>query len=169
MNAYQCAMLSALLFLGRSLGAEPAVGELERIRYTQLTEIINQNKGKVVLIDFWGDFCLPCKREFPNFVKLHQKLGKAGLVAILVSLDDPDDKETKIRVENFLKLQKATTRNLLLNEKIEFWQKKLKIDGPPCVFLFDQQGRLVSRWSDAEVDYKRIEKRVDELLRENSP
>ncbi len=137
MRIYGYVTVLSLTLFGSSLAEEPTVGPLESVRYAELIEIIKQHKGKVVLIDFWGDFCLPCKREFPNFVQLHQKYAKSGLVAISVSLDDREAPETKGRVEKFLKAQKATTRNLWLNEKVDFWQQKLKIDGPPCVFLFD--------------------------------
>jgi thiol-disulfide isomerase/thioredoxin len=156
-------VLSLMLFTS-GYAAEPTARELEPVRYTKLTEMIHEQKGKVVLVDFWGEFCPPCKKEFPNFVSLHRKFADLGLVAISVSLDDPEDREARQRIEKFLNAQNAATRNLLLLETVEFWQEKLKTDGPPCVYLFDQQGRLINRWSGREIDYKRIEKRIVELL-----
>src|SRR4051794_31425003 len=57
-----------------------------------LQDVIKQNKGKVVLIDFWADFCVPCKKAFPQLVQTHGKFAKDGLVVLSVNLDDPSDK-----------------------------------------------------------------------------
>ena len=139
---------------------------LRVVTYPQLAETIKKLNGKVVLVDFWADYCVPCKREFPHFVELHQKYGAAGLAAVSVSLDDPTDSAARERVEAFLQAQHATGLNLLLNETPEVWQAKLKTQCIPCVYLFDRHGKLRSRWVDDEVDYRLIAKRVGELLRE---
>jgi len=41
-----------------------------------------QLKGKVVLLDFWGIWCGPCKRIMPELIKLHEKYYRDGLVII---------------------------------------------------------------------------------------
>src|SRR5262245_58454037 len=102
--------------------------ELRPVRYDGLTDVLKQNRGKVIVVDFWADFCIPCKREFPHLVALHQKYAKDGFVAVSVSLDDPTDDDAKAKALKFLQAQKATFTNLLLDEKPEVWQAKLKID-----------------------------------------
>ena len=85
-----------------------------------------------------------------------------------VSLDDPNEKGAKDKVVRFLKSKDATFTNLILDEKPELWQGKLKIDGPPLVMVFDRQGRLEDRHPSEkrnEVDYAAIEKLVAELLK----
>jgi hypothetical protein len=93
---------------------------------------------------------------------MHKKYAKDGLAAISVSLDDLKDKKAEERVIEFLRKQKATFTNLILDEKAEVWQKKLKFDGPPCVFVFNREGK--PKKFDAP-DYDEIEKYVDELLK----
>jgi thiol-disulfide isomerase/thioredoxin len=149
---------------GQSAAADEKIA-VDVVSYTQLTDLVKSLHGQVVLIDLWGEFCLPCKKEFPRFVALHRKYQARDLAAVSVSLDEPDDAEAKQRVEEFLAAQKATCRNVLLNEKPAVWQAKWKIVGPPCVFLFDRDGKLVQRWADQEIDYSVIEKRVVELLK----
>jgi thiol-disulfide isomerase/thioredoxin len=39
-------------------------------------------KGKVVLLDFWGVWCAPCKQQIPFLKKLDEKYSKQGLVII---------------------------------------------------------------------------------------
>src|SRR5262249_46241839 len=156
--------LVAALHVSQPAAAPPAVVPLGAIRYDDLTDRVVALQGRVVVVDFWADYCLPCKREFPHLVELHRKYGASGLAAVSVSLDDSHDDETRQRVRKFLIAQGAEFANFLLDEKPQTWQAKLKIDGPPCVFVFDRRGRLVKRYHD-HVDYAEIERLVADLLR----
>ena len=46
-------------------------------------------KGKVILLDFWATWCVPCKAEIPGFIDLQKKYGARGLQIIGISVDDP--------------------------------------------------------------------------------
>ena len=93
---------------------------------------------------------------------MHNKYAKDGLAAVSVSLDDPKDKKARQNVLDFLRKQKATLTNLILDEKSEVWQEKLKFDGPPCVFVFDREGK----WKKFESpDYAEVEKYALERLK----
>lgn len=94
---------------------------------------------------------------------MQKKYGTDDLAAVSVSLDDPNEKGVLEKVQKFLEAKKATFTNLVLDEKLEVWQDKLKIDGPPCVFVFDRSGARVKKFSE-EPDYAEIEKVVKELL-----
>lgn len=98
---------------------------------------------------------------------MHNKYAKEGFAAVSVDLDELRDKETQDKVIAFLKKQKATLTNLILDEPSDFWQKKLDIGGAPCVFVFDRDGKIVKKY-DEGVDYKEIEKVVVELLKNKS-
>ncbi len=49
--------------------------------------------GNVVVIDFWGTFCEPCKKSFPKLQDLSQKYGGNGLRVVAISEDEPEDKD----------------------------------------------------------------------------
>ena len=62
----------------------------------ELTGVTNDNtpldwsqyKGKVVFIDFWATWCLPCLQELPNVLAQHKKYHDQGLEVIGVNLDE---------------------------------------------------------------------------------
>jgi peroxiredoxin len=66
---------------------------------------IKEAQGKVLVLDFWGTFCEPCKKSFPLYQELvDQQAG--GLAVIAVSVDEPDDIK-KEKLTEFAKEHKA--------------------------------------------------------------
>jgi hypothetical protein len=109
---------------------------------------------------------VPCKKEFPHLVQLHQKYAKDGLVAMSVSVDTAEDRGKALE---FLRKQSATFANFWLDEKGKVWQEKLDIAGPPAVFVFDRQGKRAGKFDTDDPDkpytYDDIEKLVRQLLK----
>ncbi len=60
-------------------------------------------KGKVVLVDFWASWCLPCAESFPVLEELHKKYSDQGLVILAVSTD-----EKRANMDKFLKKHVVT-------------------------------------------------------------
>ena len=50
-------------------------------------------QGRVVLLDFWGTFCEPCKKSFPKLEELNRKYAGKGLRVLGISEDEDDDKD----------------------------------------------------------------------------
>jgi thiol-disulfide isomerase/thioredoxin len=158
-------LLALVLIPVLAIADPPATVAVRVVKYDGLSAFVKEQRGKVVVVDFWADYCIPCKREFPNLVKLHNEHAKVGLVAVSVSLDDLAEDGAKDKVMKFLQKQQATMTNLILDEKPEVWQAKFKIDGPPLVMVFNRNGELEQRFHDKEVDYSVIGKLVGELLK----
>ncbi len=95
---------------------------------------------------------------------MQKKYAGDGLAAVSVSLDDADEKETKAKVLKFLTKQNAVFTNLLLTDAPEVWRKRLDIAGPPAVFIYDRDGKLVKKFDD-EVKHEEVEKIVSGLLK----
>src|SRR5260370_28957395 len=97
---------------------------------------------------------------------MHKKYKKDGLVAMSCALDNPETKGINDKLLKFLKDKKATFANFLLNETDEEWQKKLKIDGPPAVFVFDRDGTPAKKFDagSESFTYADVETVVAELM-----
>jgi thiol-disulfide isomerase/thioredoxin len=181
MRGLRLVTASALVLVLAGSAARPApenaggeVMPVKPVKYGELGQIVRDQRGKVVVVDFWGVFCVPCMREFPHLVELNKKYADKGLACISVSLDPVNDKEKVEKANAFLRKMQATFTNLILNEPFEVWQKKMDLDGPPCVCVFDRAGRRVAKFptrvagSDTvePVSYEAIEKLVQELLKQ---
>jgi thiol-disulfide isomerase/thioredoxin len=164
-------VVSGLLAVGAALPADPsptATGDvrLEVVKYDRLIEAVRALRGKVVVVDVWATYCVPCKREFPHLVRLHQEYAGAGLACLSVTVDKPDKEKAALQ---FLQKQKATFSNYLLDEDAALWQEKWKVNGVPVVFVFDRDGRRAAKF-DAEdpahpFDYEHnVEPLVKQLL-----
>ena len=91
--------------LPASRSASLLAGEVDA---KSLFERIGQEKGKVVLVNFWATWCVPCREEFPDLSRLQKTLGGKGLRVIGVSTDFA--RETPA-VEKFLADQKPSFPN----------------------------------------------------------
>jgi thiol-disulfide isomerase/thioredoxin len=156
----------------RTASADPLPEvRLKDINYHDFGEVVKAQRGKVVVVDVWADFCAPCKREFPNLVRLHERYAADGLVCISVTVDKAEQHTAALV---FLTRMKATFANYRLTDPVEVWQKAWKINGPPAVFVFDRNGKRAARF-DGEDEKKpftyenaQVEALVRKLLRPGS-
>src|SRR5207245_4407786 len=54
-------------------------------------KLLEQNRGKPVLVNFWATWCEPCRDEYPMLNELAKQYGPQGLKVIGVSMDDDGD------------------------------------------------------------------------------
>ena len=95
-------------------------------------------RGKVVILDFWATWCIPCRIEIPHFVALQKQYGDKGLNVIGVSLDEQGPEIVK----KFVKRLGVTYLIVIGNQKVvEAYGGVYAI---PTTFVIDRQGRIVS-------------------------
>ena len=143
-----------------SLTAEP-LAKINEIGYPKM---IAAQKGKVVLVDFWATWCVPCRKEMPELAKLEAKLKAKGLVLIPISADEPENEaaareflsKAGIKTQGYLKAPKDD--DAFIRAIDPKWGGEL-----PALVLYDRAGRKVQIWK-GETAIAAIEAAVNKLL-----
>ena len=117
-------------------------------------------RGKVVLVDFWGTFCEPCKKSFPKLQDLNTKYASSGLRIVGVSEDESDDKD---KIPGFGDTYGA--KFPLAWDGDKSIAKHYKPETMPSSFIIDKKGVVryahVGYHDGEEVE---VEKEIKELL-----
>jgi cytochrome c biogenesis protein CcmG, thiol:disulfide interchange protein DsbE len=117
---------------------------------------LSSYRGKVVLLDFWATWCVPCREETPHFVELQQKYGGQGLQIIGVSMDDSPDP-----VHTFY--QQFHMNYLVVMGTADVGGAYGGVLGLPIAFLIDREGRIYAKHIGA-TDAAVFDKDISTLL-----
>ncbi len=121
--------------------------------WSDVQKFIADQKGKVVVVDFWSTSCLPCMKEYPNLVKLKQQYGD-DLICVSFNLDYAGIKSKpptyyRPRVEKFLASRKSELPNFLsTQEAIEVFDA-VNINSIPAVFVYGKDGQVAKRFDES--------------------
>jgi thiol-disulfide isomerase/thioredoxin len=115
-------------------------------------------KGKVVLIDFWATWCLPCIEEMPNLHQEYEKFKAQGFEILSVSLDESPEVVNEFRKEKW----KMPWLHSLLTSSPDV-KKQFEIIGIPRAVLIDRDGRIVA--TDRELRGRNLDQTLTQLLR----
>jgi cytochrome c-type biogenesis protein len=91
-------------------------------------------RGRVVLLNFWATWCIPCRSEIPELNEMHRDLESRGLAVVGVSTYDGADE-----VREFWKDIKQNYTVLLGDSRVE---SEFAVSGLPTTFILDRQGRI---------------------------
>lgn len=106
-------------------------------------------KGKVIFLNFWATWCVPCRQEMPTMEKLHREYKRDGLEVVAVNL-----RETKEEVLKFVNELNLTFTVLLdkdgkVSEEYGVWSL-------PLSYFINRRGKFFGKvigyrkWDGAE-------------------
>jgi peroxiredoxin len=103
---------------------------------------LEEYRGQVVLLNFWGTWCEPCKRELPALQQAHQTYGEQGLAIIGVNLTDDElvNGTDTGQIRSFLD-QYGVTYPIALDTEGSV-TNAYRVFPLPTSFFIDQQGRI---------------------------
>jgi thiol-disulfide isomerase/thioredoxin len=156
------AFVLSIAFLAAPAGPRLA-GELDA---STLAQRIAQEKGRVVLLNFWATWCEPCREEFPSLVRLQTALQAKGLTVLGVSTDLASQMPA---VEKFLTEERPSFPNYLkkrggddqdfIDAVDRSWGGEL-----PFTVLYGRDGKKAKVLSGKQ-SYTDFEREVSRLLR----
>jgi thiol:disulfide interchange protein len=95
--------------------------------------------GKVVVVDFWATWCVPCVQEIPGFNKILRDYGPKGVAVLGVSMDeDGADRVKPFLQKHPMEYTVALGPQSLFNE--------LKLEELPVTVIFDRNGKQIKRF-----------------------
>lgn len=100
--------------------------------------------GKVILLNFWASWCLPCIRELPSMDRLQETLGAENFKVVAISLDRGGLKSAR-RLFRKIKIRSLE----LYVDKTSVSAKKLGVRLMPTTFIFDRNGRNMGKLQKA--------------------
>ena len=121
-------------------------------------------KGKVVLVNFWATWCVPCRKEMPSLVKMAARLETKGFSLVTIS---GDDAEAEAKAKTFLQsigvkgsayIRKAKDEDKFIGLVDPKWNGAL-----PALFLYDRKGAKVKAWY-GETSLDEVEAEVNKRL-----
>ena len=137
--------------------------QVKIINTEDLSGII-KNNNRPLLINVWATWCVPCREEFPDLVKI-SNVYKDKIRVVGISVDDSEDLDSK--VIPFIKNQKIDFEVYLLKvvdpeDFINLLNKKWS-GAIPATFIYDKKGNqedmLIGKQS-----YELFEKAVKKVI-----
>ncbi len=149
-----CVLISSalLFFLPIAYADQP-----QEVNTQELLSIINQARGKVVIVNFWASWCPECSKEVQDLAALREKYPEQSLHILGISMD-----ENPSAMQGFVRKQKINYPNLMAAGDVG---RSFNVIGVPKTYIYDQQGELLVK-EFGSMGYGRLEKLVQEMLQE---
>ncbi len=118
-------------------------------------------RGKVILLDFWATWCVPCRTEVPKFVALQNRYSRHGFQMLGISMDDSPEPVRRFRARFKMNYPLAMGTPAVA-------ESYGGVLGLPLAFLIARDGRIVKVY-DGSANLDLIEQDIQALLDEKKP
>jgi len=107
-----------------------------------------EQRGRVVLLNFWATWCAPCRWEMPALDRVHRELGAEGLTVLAVNVDAAPGAVDGFGypggdVGGFAR-ELGLGFPILLDPSGQVL-RRYRVTGLPTTFLIDREGRVVEK------------------------
>lgn len=123
------------------------------------THNLSEFRGKIVLLNFWATWCIPCKQEMPIFVEAEKRYRDRGVIVLAASVDDS---ATKKYIPKFVHSHKMNFP-ILVDANSDMMKKLGLSDTIPSTIFFDDQGNVAGTIV-GQAKKKDVMNRLDKLV-----
>lgn len=99
---------------------------------------VHEYAGKVVVLDFWASWCVPCRRSFPLLNAMHQKYADEGLTIIGVNLDME-------RADAARFLEEYPAEFAILYDENQELARQFEVVAMPSSYVIGRDGKILAR------------------------
>ena len=122
------------------------------------TVSLHDFRGKVVLIDFWASWCVPCRQSFPWMTSMMNRYGVQGLEIIAVNLDKKRD-----AADRFIEAFPATFP--VAFDPSGKTADGFRVEAMPSSFLVSRTGEIIHIYAGFDPGHvQTIETQIQEAL-----
>ena len=115
-------------------------------------------KGKIIFLNFWATWCLPCVAELPSIDKLYRHFTEKDIAFLLISNED------KIKVKKYHE-KKGYTVPFHIIDKDGFIPPMYRSNSIPTTFIINKEGQIIKAISGAEDwDDEAFIKEIEKML-----
>ena len=100
-------------------------------------------KGKVLMVNVWGTWCPPCRRELPDLVAAYTKFKPQGFEVVGLNTENETGDEANELIKESMKTYNINYRCALGEEKT--FQQIPDFSAVPTTLFFDREGKLKAR------------------------
>lgn len=122
-------------------------------------------KGKYVLLDFWGSWCVPCRESTPHLIELFKKYNKSGLEIIAVAANDTPDNWKRAIQKDKTKIWHNVLDDKNVNNTATSITAKYAISVFPTKILIGKNGTIIARYTGTE-EAEALDKKLAEIFKE---
>jgi thiol-disulfide isomerase/thioredoxin len=159
-----CALLAmVLVFCGTAWTRPTAAPDLTLTNLDGKAHSLTDYRGKIVVLNFWATWCLPCREEMPMLSKLAPKYDEKDVAFLAASIDDA---QTQSKIAHFVEKKKITLAVFTGATADSLKQFKLG-EIVPATLILDRDGSPLFR-IEGEASKKDISARLDWLLSDRS-
>jgi thiol-disulfide isomerase/thioredoxin len=97
-------------------------------------------KGKIVIVDFWGTWCPPCRDELPHLVELYGKYHASGLEIVGINYERVSGDQARQIIRDFITEHHIPYRCVMGDQETEFMVPAF--DGYPTTLFIDRSGKV---------------------------